>query len=130
MKIIGFIIWIGAGIGALGTLGYLVASIRQPGRMGIITVLCLWIAVIWPFFFPAFNKVHLLWLLPLSLFLPIIVNFVTLPIRVRYAWWKEGDATPLEKLRNLADSPGPSFPFSPAVFIISIALYVLVLALL
>jgi hypothetical protein len=130
MKVIGTVIWIGAGICALGSLGYLVAAIRQPGRMGIITVLCVWIAVIWPFFSPVFNRVHLLWLIPLSLLLPTLVSFVTLPFRARYAWWKQGAATPLEKLRNLVDSSGQPFPFSPSVFIISIALYVLILTLL
>lgn len=130
MKIIGIVAWISAWICALGSVGYLLAAIRQPGRMGFITVLCVWVSAIWPFFFPAFNRVHLLWLVPFSFFLPTIVNFGTLRFRSRYAWWRLGNATPLEKLHKLTAPSASPFPFSPTVFILSIALYVLILRLL
>jgi hypothetical protein len=116
MKVLGIAAWILVGFCAFSSVGYIFATIRRPT---VVLTSCIfwWIASIWPFFFPNFNRLHLFWIIPFAFVLPWIVEFVILPVRVRYYYRKR---TPVDKIPD----------FSRTAFILSVGLFLIAMKLL
>ncbi len=70
MEIAGWILW---GIVVCFAIGGILFYVKQSrsGIMGqtIAIIVCIWILVLWSFFTPHFNKLHLIWLFPLTFIL-------------------------------------------------------------
>jgi len=116
MKALGIVAWILIWFCALSSIKYIVVTIRNPT---IVLTSCIfwWIASIWPFFAPHFNRLHLFWIIPFAFIMPMIVNFVILPVRVRHYYRKR---VPVDKIPD----------FSRTAFILNVALFLVVMMLL
>jgi hypothetical protein len=70
MEIVGWILW---GIVLCFSIGGILFYVKQSqvGIMGqtIAVIVCMWILVAWSFFTPDLNKLHLIWLFPLTFIL-------------------------------------------------------------